>query len=152
MLGTGGGRPRCQRSRDRGPSALRKGRPPPRDQARGAGRRARAEERRRGSRGGAELSAVLLRFTGHRLAPGPGLRPRHTRTHRRRPPQAGCGMESRRQAALSPASPPLGGPGSSLASPLAPRLGWEGRAQRPLPAMVWLPPREARADGWPELN
>ena len=70
------------------------------------------------------------------------------RGHRRRPPQAGCGMESRRQAALSPASPPVGSPGPSLAAPLVPRLGWEGRAQRSLPAAVWLPPLEARADGW----
>lgn len=39
-----------------------------------------------------------------------------------------------------------------LAACPAPRLYWEGRVRLPLPVAVWLPPREARADGWPELN
>lgn len=32
------------------------------------------------------------------------------------------------------------------------KAGLGGESKRPLLALIWLPPREAQADGWPELN
>lgn len=90
-----------------------------------------------------------LRLTHHCLASRPGLDPgAHYRVTAGLCPMQALGRWEQ-QAALGPVSPPGGPPPGNASSPKA---GVGGESVPASPCSIWLPPREAGTDGWPELN